>query len=67
MRDSRRFDPLGWLLSASLTVLAAAGALALAVCIISGIWPWLLLGAFVSLALVIVVRLVVRWQRSQPW
>jgi len=65
MPDNKRFDPVGWFASAAMTLLFGAVALAVAVHLIQGVWPWLLgilaLGAGIGL----LVQLVLDWRRRR--
>lgn len=67
MRDPYRFDPLGWFMSACVTVLFGAIALAVAVHLIQAIWVWLLLLAGIVAALAVAGSLALWWQRRRPW
>lgn len=67
MGESKRFDPLGWLVSTCFTLLASAVAMVIAVDLIESIWAWLVTGIGVAVFIAALVSIGVWWQRRRPW
>ena len=63
-RDKLLHNPIEWLFRASLMVLVAAIALRLAVCILIGIWQWVVGIVLLAIALAITFRLLANKRRQ---
>ena len=67
MTNPKGFDPLATFISACMTLLFGAIALAVAVSLIQQIWVWLILIISAVGVIWILVRLVIGWSRGQSW
>lgn len=67
MPEPKRFDPLGWFVSACFVVLVGAIALTVAVHLVRAIWLWLVVGAIVVVLAGVALQLLSWWRRRQLW